>query len=149
MDDLYGGHWSMTGESVPDERSPDEAVYLPGWTVALLAKALIWCHLNSVPELAIAPLAGNPFPDATAGFFADFETIVNRAIGGQTRLCSPFAGIKKHDVLLRAPDLPLELTFSCIRPVAGRHCGRCNKCAERQAAFSSAKLPDPTHYAGD
>ena len=28
--------------------------------------------------------------------------------------------------------LPLELTFSCIAPVAGQHCGRCNKCAERR-----------------
>ena len=34
-------------------------------------------------------------------------------------------------------DMPLELTFSCIDPRDGLHCGRCNKCAERQEAFRS------------
>ena len=28
--DLYGRHWSLTGDAVPDAASPDEAVYLPG-----------------------------------------------------------------------------------------------------------------------
>src|SRR3954451_3357879 len=28
--DLYGEHWSLSGESVPDDRTRDEAVYLPG-----------------------------------------------------------------------------------------------------------------------
>jgi 7-cyano-7-deazaguanine synthase len=43
-------------------------------------------------------------------------------------------------------DMPLELTFSCIDPVDGLHCGRCNKCAERQKAFRSIDLEDPTRY---
>ena len=30
VQDIYGSHWSVTGEDVPDERTPDEAVYLPG-----------------------------------------------------------------------------------------------------------------------
>jgi 7-cyano-7-deazaguanine synthase len=44
-------------------------------------------------------------------------------------------------------DMPLELTFSCLAPVAGLHCGRCNKCAERQAAFRDAGIDDRTEYA--
>jgi 7-cyano-7-deazaguanine synthase len=44
-------------------------------------------------------------------------------------------------------DLPLELTFSCLAPHSGLHCGRCNKCAERQRAFSLIELSDPTIYA--
>ena len=40
--DVYGSHWSITGADVPDENSPDEAVYLPGRNVLLLAKALLW-----------------------------------------------------------------------------------------------------------
>jgi 7-cyano-7-deazaguanine synthase len=38
------------------------------------------------------------------------------------------------------------LTFSCMRPVDGKHCGTCNKCAERRRAFASAGLSDPTEY---
>src|SRR6185436_16048969 len=30
VDDLYGDHWSLSGTDVPDEHTPDEAVYLPG-----------------------------------------------------------------------------------------------------------------------
>jgi hypothetical protein len=44
-------------------------------------------------------------------------------------------------------NLPLELTFSCIDPHCLLHCGRCNKCAERRAAFADAGLADRTVYA--
>jgi 7-cyano-7-deazaguanine synthase len=43
--------------------------------------------------------------------------------------------------------LPLELTFSCLRPADQLHCGACNKCAERQAAFQAAGMRDGTRYA--
>src|SRR5262249_53668533 len=61
--DVYGEHWSLTGRGVPGADTPDAAVFLPGRNVLLLSKALIWCHLNGVPELALAPLGSNPFPD--------------------------------------------------------------------------------------
>src|SRR4051794_1724615 len=47
--DLYGAHWSITGKDVPGADTPDEAVFLPGRNVLLLAKALLWCHLHDVP----------------------------------------------------------------------------------------------------
>src|SRR5688500_6061842 len=34
--DLYDSHWSLTGDNVPDAKSPDEAVYLPGRNALLL-----------------------------------------------------------------------------------------------------------------
>ncbi|OAI50472.1 ExsB family transcriptional regulator [Planctomycetaceae bacterium SCGC AG-212-F19] len=144
--DLYGNHWSTTGDQVPDANSPDEAVYLPGRNVLFLAKAIIWCHLHGVPRLLLGILGANPFPDATPAFFAAYQTAVNHAIGGHVEVCRPFAGLTKTQVLQRARGLPLELTFSCIQPVNGRHCGRCNKCAERRRAFAAAGLPDATPY---
>ena len=145
--DLYGKHWSMTGERVPDADSPDEAVYLPGRNVLLLAKALIWCHLNQAPALALAPLSANPFPDATPEFFAAFQDAVNRAVEGKVQIIWPYLHLKKSELLRRAQGLPLQHTFSCIRPIAGRHCGACNKCAERQRGFREAGMDDPTKYA--
>jgi len=112
-----------------------------------LTKAMIWCHLNEVPEIALAPLSTNPFPDATVQFFDDFEAVINRAIGGRVSILRPYTGILKRDVMRRGRGMPLEYTFSCIAPVLGRHCGRCNKCAERIRAFEDADMPDPTHYA--
>src|SRR5438105_4622518 len=63
--DVYGSHWSITGNDVPDARTRDEAVFLPGRNVLLLAKSLLWCHLHAVPALALGSLQSNPFPDAT------------------------------------------------------------------------------------
>ncbi len=144
--DLYGAHWSLTGTWVPDAASRDDAVYLPGRNVLLLAKALIWCRLNGVDRLALGVLAGNPFPDATPEFFRAFASAVNRAIDGAVRIETPLANSSKADVLRRGRDAPLQHTFSCIDPVENRHCGRCNKCAERRRAFRDAGIPDPTAY---
>jgi 7-cyano-7-deazaguanine synthase len=146
--DLYGPHWSLTGDNVPGPDTPDAAVYLPGRNVLLLAKPLLWCLLNGVPELATAPLGSNPFPDATPEFYDTFAAAVGRAVGGSVRVLRPYADLSKTDVLRRAAGLPLGETFSCIRPVGGRHCGRCNKCAERQTGFAAAGMTDPTVYAG-
>lgn len=148
--DVYGRHWSLTGEDVPGADTPDEAVFLPGRNVLLFAKPLVWCHLNGVPELATAPLGSNPFPDATPTFYDDFAALVDRAVVGSVRVLRPYAdlGLHKEDVLRRGAGLPLEHTFSCLRPAGELHCGRCNKCAERKAGFAAAGVPDPTRYAG-
>jgi 7-cyano-7-deazaguanine synthase len=145
--DLYGQHWSLTGVGVPAAGTPDEDVYLPGRNVLLLAKALLWCHIHHVPEVAMAPLAANPFPDATPEFFSEFTGAVNRAVEGHVRVIRPYAHLHKSELLQRAKGLPLQQTFSCIRPVNLLHCGQCSKCYERQEGFRVAKVPDPTLYA--
>lgn len=145
--DLYGGHWSITGHGVPDARTPDEAVFLPGRNVLLLAKAMLWCQLNGVHELALGLLGSNPFPDATAEFIAAYQDVVNRGMGGSVQVSRPFAGQPKSKVMALGRNLPLELTFSCIQPTpAGLHCGKCNKCAERRKAFGDAGITDVTEY---
>jgi 7-cyano-7-deazaguanine synthase len=144
--DVYGPHWSLTGTEVPDADSADAAVFLPGRNVLLLTKAILWCHLRNVPAVALGTLGGNPFPDATPGFFAGLQKLVNEAIGGNVEVRTPFADLSKAQVLRSHLGLPLELTFSCLRPAGETHCGRCNKCAERQRAFAEAGLPDPTVY---
>jgi 7-cyano-7-deazaguanine synthase len=144
--DLYGNHWSMTGRDPPGEVSPDDAVYLPGRNVLLLVKAALWCQMHGVDELALGVLGSNPFADATPAFFDEFQGSLNRAIGGRLRIVRPFAALTKRQVMERGADLPLRLTFSCIAPVRGLHCGRCNKCAERRAAFRSLDRRDPTKY---
>ncbi|MFO0880230.1 MAG: 7-cyano-7-deazaguanine synthase [Gemmataceae bacterium] len=144
--DLYGQHWSVTGRDVPGAETADEAVFLPGRNVLLLAKALLWCHLHQVPAVAMAPLESNPFPDATPAFFQAFEQVVNQSVGGAVRVLRPYAHLHKIDVLRRGSSLPLQHSFSCIHPRHGLHCGQCNKCAERKKGFAEAGLADPTAY---
>jgi 7-cyano-7-deazaguanine synthase len=146
--DVYGNHWSTTGQQVPGADTADEAVFLPGRNALLLVKALVWCHLHGAGQLAMAPLEGNPFPDATADFFQAYSQSVNLGMGGTVEVVLPYRTLSKVEVLNRGADLPLQHTFSCIQPVDGQHCGRCNKCAERQKGFARAGLADPTLYAG-
>lgn len=145
--EVYGRHWSTTGEAVPGADTPDSAVFLPGRNLIIVLQAAVWCHLNGVPTVALGLLKGNPFPDSTDPFFASYEAALNQALGGSLRLVRPYAHLTKTEVLRRGRAMPLGETWSCMRPVGGRHCGACNKCAERRKAFAAAGLDDPTDYA--
>jgi 7-cyano-7-deazaguanine synthase len=145
--DLYAGHWSMTGRGVPDRKTSDAAVFLPGRNPLLLIKPVLWCQGNGVRQLALATLASNPFGDATPEFFAKFQEVMTDATGRPIEIVRPFENLSKRAVMQLGRQLPLGLTFSCLAPVNGVHCGRCNKCAERQAAFAHLASGDPTTYA--
>jgi 7-cyano-7-deazaguanine synthase len=147
MSDVYGEHWSTDGGDVPDADTPDSAVYLPGRNLLLVAKAAAWCSVRGVRSIALGSLASNPFPDSTPEFDRDLEAVLDRAFGSRITLLRPFAELTKSDVLRRGSGLPLWLTFSCLQPVEGRHCGHCNKCAERRMGFRMAGRPDRTLYA--
>jgi 7-cyano-7-deazaguanine synthase len=147
--DLYGSHWSTTGRRVPDAKTPDEAVYLPGRNLMLLSKAVVFCALRKIDTVAVGSLGHNPFPDATPKFFRDFATASSEAMDFRIKIIAPFRALTKEQVLRRGLrlQLPLHLSFSCISPKRGLHCGRCNKCAERQNAFRVVGEEDLTRYA--
>jgi len=144
---VYGSHWSLSGEDIPDEQTTDDAVYLPGRNLLLLSLPSVWCALHGVHTIALGTLKGNPFPDATDEFFSHFSSLVQRAMGHSLDVVTPFGGLVKADVLELGRGLALERTFSCIDPADGRHCGRCNKCAERRHGFAAASIEDATDYA--
>jgi 7-cyano-7-deazaguanine synthase len=144
--DTYGSHWSVSADDVPDADTPDEAVYLPGRNLLLLAKSSIWCALHGYPTIALGTLKGNPFADSSREFFGDVESLVLTAVDHRLEIATPFSELDKAHVLELGRHLQLQHTFSCIDPTAGVHCGRCNKCAERQRAFEEASIDDVTTY---
>ena len=143
---VYGTHWSVSGDAVPDEQSADEAVYLPGRNLLLLAQPSVWCALHGVHTVALGTLKGNPFPDSSREFLNDFGALVQQGLGHALEIVTPFAELTKADVLELGRDLSLQHTFSCIDPRAGLACGHCNKCAERRLAFSTLHIDDVTEY---
>lgn len=145
--EIYGDHWSIAGgPGVPGLEAHDRAVYLPGRNVLLAAKASVWCRLRDVEALAFGTLKGNPFPDSSPQFFRAMEALLNRGMDGRLRILQPYNHLSKAEVLRRGSHLPLHLTVSCLDPVAGRHCGACNKCDERRRAFREAGRADhPDH----
>lgn len=147
MADVYDAHWSMTGADPPGWDAPDEAVELRGRNLVLLAKAAVLAATHGWPTLALGSLAGNPFPDATPGFFAKLAAAASEAVRASLAIVAPYRELHKADVIRRGRDLPLRLTLSCLRPTPdGRHCGDCNKCRERADAFAAAGVPDETRY---
>jgi 7-cyano-7-deazaguanine synthase len=147
MRDVYGDHWSMTGDA-PAWDEPDETVEIRGRNLILLSKALVLAAIEGWPTLAMASLAGNPFPDATPEFFAGLAAMASGALAAPLTIVAPYRDLHKIDVIRRGRDLPLELTMSCAAPTAaGLHCGACNKCRERVEAFAQAGVADRTTYA--
>ena len=144
--DLYGEHWSVTGEETPGDCTPDEAVYLPGRNLLLLIKTGLWCKLHGLRQLALGVLGSNPFADATPAFFDHLQAALDCYPAAPLEIVRPLASMNKRQVMEMGRGLPLEMTFSCIAPCHGLHCGRCNKCAERKAAFALLG-EDPTPYA--
>lgn len=148
---LYGSqHWSVTGDA-PGYEAPDEDVYIPGRNVLLIGVTAVWCALNAVDAIAIGSLDDNPFPDATPAFFNDYGRLLSGALDHPLEVIAPYRQQHKSQIIARFPDLPLQLTLTCMAP-AGRdgttlHCGNCNKCRERQEAFATAGVEDKTHYA--
>lgn len=144
---IYGPHWSLTGQGVPAADSPDAAVFLPGRNFLLLVLGGLWCIQNGCSSLATGILDSNPFSDATPAFLQDVERVLSHYGPPHVRLLRPLAGLSKSQVLSQGRHLPLHETFSCIAPINGQHCGKCNKCSERQKAFRQAGLEDKTAYA--
>jgi 7-cyano-7-deazaguanine synthase len=147
MHDVYGDHWSMTGDA-PAWDEPDETVEIRGRNLILLSKVLVLAAIEGWPTIAMGPLAGNPFPDATREFFAGIAAVASDALAAPLTIVAPYRDLHKSDVIRRGRDLPLELTLSCAAPTAaGLHCGACNKCRERVQAFAEAGVEDRTAYA--
>ena len=149
VQDLYGDHWSLTGKDAPGRESPDEAVYLPGRNLLLLAKTGVVAGLRGCRSIVMGPLAANPFPDGRREFFDRMGDAIGLAMGldGPLPVETPLAGLSKAEVIRRGRDLRLDLTFSCLAPGPDhRHCGRCNKCAERIRGFAAAGVEDPAEY---
>lgn len=150
MRDIYPpSHWAIRGVP-PAYDTPDEDVYLDGRNVVLLAKASVYAARAGIGRIALGPLAGNPFPDATPRFFSAMATALSLGLDRAIEIATPLASMRKAEVVKLGLELgvPLELTLSCMNPQeGGRHCGACSKCRERRGAFEEAGVPDPTAYA--
>src|SRR5206468_12018377 len=99
MGDVYGAHWSLTGRDAPGWEAPDAEVELPGRNLILLAKALVLAAIEGWPTLALGALAGNPFPDATPGFFGKLAAVAAEGLRATCTITAPYRGLHKADVI--------------------------------------------------
>ena len=128
MRDVYPPtHWAIRG-TPPAYDTPDEDVYLTGRNLVLLAKAGTWCAQHRVSRIVLGPLAGNPFPDATAGVLrGDGRRRCRWGWIGRSRSTRRIATCTRTEVIQRGVELgvPFELTLSCMNPARGAQVRRC------------------------
>jgi 7-cyano-7-deazaguanine synthase len=149
MRDVYPPtHWAVLGQP-PAYDEPDEAVYLEGRNIVLTAKTAVLAARHGIERIALGPLAGNPFPDATPEFLAAMSHALSAGLNRPITIETPLRRWHKVDVIRRGIEmgLRLDVTLSCMNPIEGGHCGRCNKCRERREAFAEAGMADPAVYA--
>jgi 7-cyano-7-deazaguanine synthase len=149
MRDVYPStHWAVVGRP-PGYHTPDEDVYLPGRNIVLLGKAAVFCAGVGITRVVLGTLDHNPFPDATPEFRAAMAAALSRGLAHPIEIDAPYGRVGKAEVIRRGVSVgvPLELTLSCMNPVAAGHCGVCSKCRERHDAFVEAGIVDPTIYA--
>jgi 7-cyano-7-deazaguanine synthase len=149
MRDVYpAAHWAVRG-TPPAYDSPDEEVYLEGRNIVLLSKAAVFAAREHITRVALGPLAGNPFPDATQDFFSAMARALSIGLDRPIDVVTPLASMTKADVIRLGLTLgvPFELTMSCMNPQGELHCGTCSKCRERKDAFGEAGVTDPARYA--
>lgn len=89
------------------------------------------------------------FPDVSEDFMGLFNELTRLSLPrAEVRIDSPLIGMSKKEILRLAQriDVPLELTWSCWRPV-DRHCGTCEGCQTRRQLFRELGIEDRTEYA--
>ena len=92
---------------------------------------------GKLPSELKASHAWRTRPDPFAEVWSEVEALLEREGGLEAKTVFEELGRR----------YPLDLTFSCIAPRDGVHCGQCNKCAERQAAFDLIGRNHPTDFA--
>lgn len=137
----YGAHWAYGDRPAPPASAPDRAVYLPGRNALLLSRAAAYSASRGIDRVRIGILKNNPFPDASPAFLAEMESTLSRTLGKKLRIEAPLRASRKKDAVRRLGARVLALTLSCLRPgAAGKPCGACNKCAERERGIREAAL---------
>ncbi len=87
------------------------------------------------------------YPDCREAFYQCMEQTARLGTETEIHIEAPFSSIPKWELLKVGQSLhvPFELTWSCYRDGA-KHCGLCESCVNRKAAFKQAGIVDPTEY---
>ena len=141
MHDVYPrSHWAIRG-AAPAYDTPDEDVYIVGRNIVLLTKAAIACAYRGIGRIAIGPLAGNPFPDATPEFFAAMGRALSLGLAHGIVIEAPFVSWEKSAVIARGLELQCRSNARCrMSPVDTAARGSTAACAA-SAASGATRSP--------
>lgn len=156
----FGGSALTDDIDVPKDRdlSGDDIpiTYVPARNTIFLAFALAYAEVRSARDIYIGVNAidYSGYPDCRPAFITAFERLANVATraaveGALVRIHAPLLHCTKTQIIRRGLELGVDysLTHSCYDPGAdGLHCGRCDSCRLRLAAFEQIGVGDPARY---
>ncbi|MFN0052496.1 MAG: 7-cyano-7-deazaguanine synthase [Planctomycetales bacterium] len=145
--DFLGDHWAVTGVGAPRADASAAQLEIPLRNLALLGFALHRLPEYSPVRLALGTTAENCYRDGSREYFDRCQEVLSLEAGRPVQILTPLIELTKSQVIQQTGGERLALSFSCVSPVSGNHCGVCIKCGRRRKAFQVAGVTDPTRYA--
>lgn len=156
----FGGSALTDDLDVPKDRDlgAEEIpiTYVPARNTIFLSFALAYAEVRSARDIYVGVNAVDysGYPDCRPAFIAAFERLANVATraaveGALMRIHAPLLHCTKTQIIRRGLELGVDfsLTHSCYDPgTDGLHCGRCDSCRLRLAAFEQIGVSDPARY---
>lgn len=158
MREIYGGTNVLTDDATEIPREFEYSIVVPVRNAIFLSIASAMAYSIGASLVAYGAHVGDMnYPDCRPGFARKFEDAMNEGeidgirsgLRSRISIWNPFMeGLSKEDLLKRGyeryGDLMFE-TWSCYAD--GKiHCGRCESCGNRRAAFERAGIQDRTEY---
>src|SRR6266699_2573262 len=127
--------------------------YIPGRNLIFYALAGYYAELDAVRYIVGGHNGIDPesFPDASPKFFNFLNSVFHLSLWSYDKspvqILVPLSGKSKEEVVRLGLEMhvPFDVTWSCYwdRDV---HCGTCESCKERRAAFAAVGVDDPVAY---
>lgn len=148
--------------TIPKNRTSDElkasttpSTYVPARNTLFLSVAMAQAESLKAEEIHFGANAmDRQYPDCHPFFFEAFQELIHRSRPNRInevipKIITPLIQMDKSSILNWGKELkvPFHLTFSCYDPRhASLHCGQCDACLLRKAAFIEVGILDPTKY---
>lgn len=158
MKDLYGKTNVLTSTTKPIPNRFNYSIVVPIRNAVFLSIASAWAFTLNASLVAYGAHRGDVFyPDCRPSFSKKMELALNQGeidgikngIRKKIRIWTPFdESLSKSELLKRGHEIVGDLlfrTWSCYSNMK-LHCGRCESCNNRKAAFVKAKILDKTRY---
>ncbi|MEK6944515.1 MAG: 7-cyano-7-deazaguanine synthase, partial [Thermoproteota archaeon] len=158
MKELYGKTNVLTSTTRPIPQRFNYSIVVPIRNAVFLSIAAAWAFTLNASLVAYGAHKGDVFyPDCRPSFSKKMELALNQGeidgikngIRKKLRIWTPFdESLSKSELLKIGHEVVGDLlfrTWSCYSN-AKLHCGRCESCNNRKAAFVKAKILDKTRY---
>jgi 7-cyano-7-deazaguanine synthase len=150
LKDIFVGVTSLCDRNIALTSAFSQPIVVPFRNAIFLSIAVSYAAGLSAQKIfygAHGSDAAN-YPDCREVFYKSMEQTAQLGTEAKIEINAPFSNISKAELLKRGKELgvPFELTWSCYLD-GTKHCGKCESCVNRKAAFKEAGIADPTEYA--